>query len=293
MRHDLVLQDAFLTEIRTFLKQRSLLEVHTACLRSSTVPDANIASVLACGTYSKGYLQTSPEYAMKQLLASGSGDIFQIAHAFRDDAKSQWHRCEFLMLEWYRQHWDDTTLLEEVRALLLNIHAAAWYEVSICYALEKMGWLRAEPASWLVLAQTYGLQGLDYHPLDALDFLVQTCVYHAGKQHDHWIVYKDFPSEIPGYARCDGRVQRRFEVYYGSLEIANGCWEENQYHVLKKNLELQVAHAMHKTGETMMIDEAFLKNASSLSCVSGVAIGLDRLYSLHRHKSSLCSMIND
>lgn len=291
MRTNLLKQQAFAASIRSFFGDREIIEVSTACLLPTTVPDPNIGSVRTHGQASSGYLQTSPEFAMKSLLAQGSGDIFQIAHAFRDDAKTQWHRGEFLMLEWYRLGWDETQLLEEVKELFQQIVPSQWRVVSVLDWLTMQGWSSSRPEHWKELAARLGLHGEDHHPLDLLDFLVQTCVYDHGHEHNQWIVYTDFPAEIPGYACCANGVQQRFEVYFGPLEIANGCREETNPELLKKRLERQQAHAQAKGDDPIEIDESFLRNVSCLEHVSGVAVGLDRLFSLKEQSAELCSLV--
>ena len=103
-----------MASIRHFFSRRSVLEVDVPLLSSSTVTDINIESISAKVGGSKGYLQTSPEYFMKRLLASGSGDIYSMSKAFRDGEVGSKHNPEFTMLEWYRCGWDEHQLIDEV-----------------------------------------------------------------------------------------------------------------------------------------------------------------------------------
>lgn len=288
MRLDLVSQRDFLSYIRSFFTSRDVLEVHTACLLPTTVPDINIASI---GSRCDRYLQTSPEFAMKSLLARGAGDIFQMAHAFRDDTHTPWHRYEFLMLEWYRHNWDDKRLLEEVKELVSGIMPGDFKTVSILQWLLSQSWNMSDMDSWLPLAQSFGLQGDDYHPWDALDFLIQSCVYHSGGI-DQWIVYVDFPSIMPTFAACDGDVQKRFELYYGQVEIANGCCEETNIEILRSSLVAMQSHREMRGGHAIGIDDEFLNNCDRLADMSGVAIGLDRLYAVKTSSMSMASLLH-
>ncbi len=104
-----------LAQIRDFFAQREILEVDTPALGEFAVTDPHIESFLVPG---QGYLQTSPEYAMKRLLASGSGPIYQIAKVFRAAERGARHNREFTLLEWYRPCFDHWQLMDEIAELL-------------------------------------------------------------------------------------------------------------------------------------------------------------------------------
>ena len=119
---------AMLGAIRAFFAARGVLEVETPALSPSGVTDPALENVTAAvdslGNAPR-YLHTSPEFAMKRLLAAGSGDIYQLCRVFRDDELGRWHQPEFTLLEWYRVGWDDERLMTEVEALLTTAVAAA------------------------------------------------------------------------------------------------------------------------------------------------------------------------
>src|SRR5690606_18044329 len=110
------------TQLRQFFAERDVLEVETPILSQAGVTDVHLASVQAqrhvLGKLSTNYLQTSPEFAMKRLLASGSGPIYQICKVFRDDEHGRKHNSEFTMLEWYRPGFSLEDLMFEVSDLL-------------------------------------------------------------------------------------------------------------------------------------------------------------------------------
>ena len=112
---------AILASIREFFAERGVLEVETPALSSAGVTDPaleNISALVKSLGARPQYLHTSPEFAMKRLLAAGCGDIYQICRVFRDDELGRWHQPEFTLLEWYRIGWDEQRLMTEVEALL-------------------------------------------------------------------------------------------------------------------------------------------------------------------------------
>ncbi|NCX94320.1 MAG: elongation factor P lysine(34) lysyltransferase, partial [Gammaproteobacteria bacterium] len=113
----------FMDEIRAFFRARDVLEVETPLLAKAPVTDPYIdAFSTHCRLVNQTlYLQTSPEYAMKRLIAAGVGSCFQICKAFREDEAGRLHHPEFTMLEWYRLGFDEFDLMDEVDALMQNV----------------------------------------------------------------------------------------------------------------------------------------------------------------------------
>jgi lysyl-tRNA synthetase class 2 len=255
-----------------------------------TVLDPYIASIAWLGKAQSGYLQTSPEFAMKQLLASGSGDIFQIAHAFRDETKTPWHRSEFLMLEWYRNGFDAIRLQDEVLSLLQSVVPGEEAYISVKDKLVSYGWDQEAPDDWLPLARDLGLRSQIETSYEILDFLVQTVVYDTASHLSEWIVYHDYPREMANHAWMD-ETPRRFEIYYGQVEIANGCQEETREALLLERMKKMQSYNT-PLGFYDEIDEGFIKDSGTLGIVSGVAVGLDRLYSLTMQSDLMVSLVH-
>jgi len=115
------LRAALLASAREFFAERRVLEVDTPALVRHAVSDLHIhsAQVQLPGQATPLFLHTSPEYAMKRLLAAGSGDIYQIAHVFRGEERSRLHNAEFTLIEWYRCGYSMQQLMQEVAQLAL------------------------------------------------------------------------------------------------------------------------------------------------------------------------------
>ncbi len=125
------LRAEILAKIRTFFAERRVLEVETPLLASAPVTDLHLQA-LCCRYRGPGaddgrrlFLQTSPEFAMKRLLAAGSGPIYQICKAVRDGEAGGRHNPEFTILEWYRPGWDHHELMDEIDELL----TACWVPI--------------------------------------------------------------------------------------------------------------------------------------------------------------------
>ncbi|MGI9326092.1 MAG: amino acid--tRNA ligase-related protein, partial [Pseudomonadales bacterium] len=113
-----------LAVLRNFFAERGVLEVQTPVLMTHTVTDPHIDSL----TLTSGeYLQSSPEYAMKRLLAAGAPSIYQLGPVFRAGESGRLHNPEFTMLEWYRLGFDDAALMTELAELVDAVMGAADY----------------------------------------------------------------------------------------------------------------------------------------------------------------------
>ena len=279
---------ALYTEIRAFFAERGVLEVQTPVLSPYAVTDVHIESWRTADPVH--YLRTSPEYAMKKLLAAGSGDIYELGPVFRHGEQGQWHSPEFTMLEWYRVGWSYHDLADEVVALLRSVAGEALADrrvnrMSYRDAARKaigIDPLRASVPTLRHAAASAGLSTTN-NLLESqlLDFLfshyVQSCL-----DSDRIHVIHDFPVSQAALAQINQEVQppiaQRFEVFIGSLELANGYQELTDSKEQQRRFEADNAARRALSRPELPMDTGLLDAlAAGMPQCSGVSIGIDRL----------------
>ena len=283
---------ALYRDIRTFFQQRDVLEVETPLLCSAGVTDPSLEPLVVERGESIAtvrYLQTSPEYAMKRLLAAGSGPIFQIARAFRDGEAGTRHNPEFSLLEWYRPGFGHHQLMAEVAEL---VHACLGPRTVSYHAyrqlfLDTLGLdpftahtdaLRARAARDIDLGALSG--GRDMW----LDMLMSHLVEPQLAGRGLCFVY-DYPPTQAALARIVERggtpVGERFELYVDGLELANGYHELCDAAEQRARFEADNRRRREYGQPQQPLDEYLLAALDSgLPDCSGVALGLDRLLML-------------
>lgn len=277
-----------LSQVRHFFSARGVLEVETPLLASAPVTDPNIEAITTQSPSGDGlmYLQTSPEFAMKRLVAAGSGPIFQICKAFRQGERGRRHNPEFTMLEWYRPGMSLDALIDEV-AGVITLASGNADVVSMTYqqVFEQHCGLNPHIASLDALkavAQRHLDLSFDSDDRDLwLQLLMSSVVEPALKPQQISIVY-DFPATQAALAKiainAEGySVARRFEAFYAGMELANG------YDELRDAAELvrRIGDDHRRRGlagqNLPPIDRFLLKSMPHLPECTGVAIGFDRL----------------
>jgi elongation factor P--(R)-beta-lysine ligase len=279
---------------REFFFERNVLEVETPAMVNSPVSDLHLSTVRAIvpGREAPLFLHTSPEYAMKRLLAAGSGDIYQICHVFRGAERGRQHNPEFTLLEWYRVGFSLEDLMREVATLVRELLGAADLPVEFLTYREAVNRhagfdpLEADIRELRRSAQSLGLAddlartaGRD----ELLDLIVGAGV---GPQlgADALTFVHRYPASQAALARLDAgdpRVALRFELYHRGVELANG------YHELASAAEQRTRFAADQQARksrglpTFTLDE-FLLSAldAGLPDCAGVALGFDRVLML-------------
>ncbi len=286
-------QSAF---VRGFFASRQVLEVETPVLGRHGVTDLNLDNVAAelhgvpGWPDGRAWLQTSPEYHMKRLLAAGSGPIFQIARAFRDGERGRRHNPEFSILEWYRPGFDDQALMAEVADLVCG-----WLELprpqrlSYRQACRKYAGIDpfditdAELArhceSWLGPGGALGLSRDE-----CLDLVMSHAVEPALREEPPTFIDR-YPASQAALARTsfeDGKqVAHRFELYVRGVELCNGYWELTDAAEQQRRFEADNAQRRQAGKREMAADGHLLAAlAQGLPDCAGVALGLDRLLML-------------
>jgi lysyl-tRNA synthetase class 2 len=292
---------ALLATIRAFFAARNVLEVETPALSTAAVPDLALESLTA-GAHTFGerrlYLHTSPEYAMKRLLAAGVGDIYQICRVFRDDELGRWHQPEFTLLEWYRIGWDDNELMREVEALVQIVLAtgetlthegeaqAAEPKPVRCvtYAAAFAERLGCELGDESGIRAGLTRLGIDVPPDLELAALTDLAFGAAVAPHfppDSITFVHDYPADQAALARIKAQspaVAARFELFAGGVELGNGFAELTDAAEQRRRFEAERAVRRRTGRHVPPLDEAFLAALErGLPECAGVALGLDRL----------------
>jgi lysyl-tRNA synthetase class 2 len=272
---------------RDYFAATRTLEVETPTLSAAAVTDVHLASVPAqvCGKPS--YLHTSPEYAMKRLLAAGSGDIYQIARVYRDGESGRFHNPEFTMIEWYRINHDHHQLMDDVEQLIGCLIPARCVDRSERLSYQDAVQLYAQvdalndPTQLLLssLQQSSIDVPIDIHQdRDALLDLIMAVVVGPKLGHQRLTFVYDYPASQASLARIRGPVASRFEMYLDGVELANGFHELGNAEEQRARFAHDLQQRAQRGLPAMPVDEHFLAAlAHGLPECAGVAVGFDRV----------------
>lgn len=279
-------------QIRAFFHARQVIEVETPLLCQAGVTDVHLVNAV---THLQGqglaeptayYFQTSPEYAMKRMLAAGVGDCFQLCKVVRDEELSARHNLEFTMLEWYRLGFDDQQLMTELEQLMTALFGTTTAQ-RISYQQAFLNALEIDPLtiSAAELAAVLTAKGIDCEVVeedfDGLLNLAMSLVVEPHLEPNTPTFVYHFPTSQAVLARQnrqDPRVAHRFEMFYQGLELANGFWELADPVEQRQRFERDNAIRQTQSLPQVAIDERFLTALShGLPDCAGVAVGVDRL----------------
>jgi len=281
-----------LATTRQFFTDRGVLEVETPLLAPGGITDPSIEPLVVLeGVSLEGprYLQTSPEYAMKRLLAANPEPIYQIAKAFRDGEAGARHNPEFTLLEWYRPGFDHHRLMDEVAELVTALLPGR----DVCKTgyrqlfIEELGIdpCIAKPSELQNLARDY----IDPGDLEGdcdmwLDLLMSHVIEPRLADRGLCFIF-DYPASQAALSNIvevdDAQVGQRFELYVDGVELANGYCElldatEQRRRFVSDNLRRK-----ERGLPARPLDERLLSALEhGLPFCSGVALGMDRLLML-------------
>lgn len=295
-----------MANVRAFFAKRNVLEVETPVLGQGGSTDVHLVSLHTLARTDRGqrrlWLQTSPEFHMKRLLAAGSGPIFQLAKSFRDGEVGARHNIEFTMLEWYRPQFSLNELIDEattlVMALLPNFPGSVvhyrYRELFHTHlavdpftsSLDKLRTLASERAQ--MPAHALADEGRD----TCLDLLM-SMVIEPKLGHKELSVVTDYPTSQAALARrhqdADGEwVASRFELYLNGIELANGYDELTDAVEQRLRFSEDNAERRRLGLPEVDIDEHLLAALEyGMPEGAGVALGIDRLIQLALGKARL------
>jgi elongation factor P--(R)-beta-lysine ligase len=304
-RRALAVRADMLARTRAFFTARGVLEVDTPALSAAAATEPALASLTTHVDSLGGpqYLQTSPELAMKRLLAAGSGDIYQVCRVFREDELGRWHQPEFTMLEWYRVGFDVDALMHEVGEWIVDV-LAPYRRVSpirmLRYADAFRDHLDIDPhGDCAALADRLRAKGIDadrrFDRDTLLDLALGASLAPSFPGEGLTFLF-DYPASQAALARIrdgDPPVAERFEAFVGSLEVANGFHELADPSEQRRRFTDDNARRERLGRAAMPIDEAFLAALEhGLPDCAGVAVGFDRLVAFALDASELASALS-
>ncbi|WP_227671543.1 EF-P lysine aminoacylase EpmA [Psychrobacter sp. 72-O-c] len=284
-----------LHDIRQFFIARQVLEVQTPLLSQAGNTDTFLQSVTAHVTYQDQqrpyYLHTSPEFAMKRLLASWQVAIYQICPVFRDNEIGTRHNIEFTMLEWYQPHYSLNDLATELSELLSVLYGYPVVMNHYRYVDAFMDFVGIHPLTASIdalqaVAEDKGLTGFDFNNEEDshqswLDLLFSHAV-EPNLGHDLPTLIIEYPPATAALAKTaldrDGNmVAKRFELYINGIEIANAYDELADGQALRQRFEQDNQLRRRHNLPPVPIDEHLLAACDDLPPCSGIAVGIDRL----------------
>lgn len=289
-----------LQQIRQFFVERNVVEVETPVLSQGTVTDVYL-DALSCeykfladtpaGQSTELFLQTSPEFHMKRLLASGYGCIYQIAKAFRHEEFGRHHNPEFTILEWYRIGFNQFDLMREVSELLTSILSCnkplitSYQDIFIDRLsidpltvtfndLTALLMKQNKLDDWLIESEDADL---------LLQFIFTELIEPTIGIEQPQFIY-NFPIAQASLAKVspqDSRVAERFECYYQGIELANGFNELTDVNEQLIRFKADNQKRLEQGLDQRPIDNNFIAALQhGLPECSGVALGIDRLIML-------------
>ena len=275
-RQTLTERARIIQNIRSFFIDRGYLEVETPHRIPANAPEPHIDAVAsgACA------LHTSPELAMKRMLAAGYEQLFQVCRVWREGERGQFHLPEFTLLEWYRVGIDYNALMKECMELLfVLVPEGKLYRAGRTIDL-TMPWQKLTVTEAFTQYASINLnQALASDCFE--EILTSEVEPHLGKKKPTFLT--EYPSSLAALARTksgESQVAERFELYIDGLELANAFSELTDPE--EQRCRFEKDEALRRTaGKTPYpLPEKFLAELENMPEAAGIALGLDRLIML-------------
>lgn len=280
--------------LREFFHARKVLEVETPILSEAGNTDPNIESfqVQFSGSTQAGkamrWLRTSPEFALKRLVANGVGDCYELGRVFRNGEFGGKHNPEFSMLEWYRVGWNHVQLIEEcielvqqifaMKSIALNVQRITYQQLFIeSIGIDPHTTSDAMLCTALQSITEINLQGLRRD--DLLDLLLTHCIEPTFSAQQLTVIY-DFPASQCALAKIrhdEIPVAERFELYLGSVELANGYHELTDAVEQNQRFDNDIDLRRQRSLPCPVKDQRLIDALPHMPACAGVAMGIDRL----------------
>lgn len=300
------LRAQLLAKIREFFAKHDVLEVETSLLSHSSITDPNLHSFMTQYHISSDkrpetlYLQSSPEFAMKRLLALGCGSIYQICKAFRNNEYGHQHNPEFTILEWYRVGFDHHELMDEMDEFLhFILNSAPAEKLSYHQVFEKHLQVDPHTSSTEELqkcALQKGLNNISKLDRDGWLNILLTHFIEPYLGHNKPTFIYDFPASQAALAKISKKssaVAERFEVYINGIEIANGFHELTDAREQRQRFVTDLQKRRELNLPEIPVDENFLTALdNNFPDCAGIAVGVDRLLMLLMGTKSIKDVIS-
>ena len=294
-----------LSRIRQFFSERSVMEVETPLLSHSCGTDPQLAFFTSeyCLSPERQtlFLQTSPEFAMKRLLAAGTGSIYQIGKAFRNGESGRFHNPEFTLLEWYRVGFTLPQLMDETTDLIEALFVGKGLQETQRISYQDVFFLYT------------GLNSLEFSYQNYCAYAIESGLSEAISlcEHDHalWLdllfSHKVQPNLgdnslclVYGYPACQSSLARlneqndlitdRVELFMNGVELGNGYYELTDAKEQNERFDAELAIRQKNNLPVIQKDQHLIDAlAAGLPECSGIAIGLDRLLMLLSDSKSI------
>jgi lysyl-tRNA synthetase class 2 len=287
----------FLNYVRSFFENKSFTEVNTPTLVDcpGTEPSVDVFStILNEGQVSsKKYLPTSPELHLKKTLCRGLDNVFEIKKCFRNNEKSELHKNEFTMLEWYRSWSDLYTMKIDLQDFIFSVVQYFKSQCEGSFVVKTMSDLFYENLSFNLTPKTTKLeleqlaQDLNlkynfqnYQSFDDLFHLIFVEKIEPKLKNYQTLFIEKYPPSQCAYAKLDAEGwSQRFEFYWDGIELANAFYEVNDPEEQKKRMSDDLANRKLRLDQSLSLDEDFfLAMNSGMPPCAGIALGLDRLF---------------